>query len=559
MSIELWISVAFLLAAACLFLRDVRASFPLDYDDEPIYLGNGLSGLLQLDWSPFYSLWYRVLHLVVPDTVGLFFTSMILIVSMLSAAFFLLLLNFGLRPFLAALGGLWVLLALYNGAEPVKVIHFHLILFLGLFCFVSRLRLPLEKKFLLLSVILLILSYSRPESVLTSFLCFLLFCGLYSVRLYRPDRFLWLAWGAGAVGVLAIWMFPPFSRGWEAFMQHYNITMVTVDPARASIQGHLLFPRAHNALEALLVNPGAVLEVFFLRLRIFIGKSLPAIALGHYTFLNLNDRVDFGVMGWEYGLAAFALLLLALFLKRWKETRRIVTQHAFLFLMAGLFFVKAVILCVTVNPTMLNILDFGLFGMAALAVWVASGWQRPFSRSALFLVTAFFVFLLFLLPKSGGFPYVPWLQTSQKSQPALLLQTVQGIREFNRSKGITSPLMFAPRVYSAFASEPAVKALLDKETDKGVSQVSHHYFTYHRDWAWPNPHPPLKKLLDQYRISILVIDKYVWEELRSGFYGRFPEEMKNFRDPCWTLELKNAFASVYYRKESCPLKALGAS
>ncbi len=286
-------------------ILDIRLS------DESHYLHRGMMIPQQIpsaEKSPGYSLWYRMLSFVQPDTARLYFLNYRLMTILPALAVFLTLRVFRVSRLIAFAASAVFLFSTSNILTWPKISHFTALVLLAGILLSGLMR----NRILQISTLTgtaLAASYIRPE-FFVAYACLCVFLLLWtigdylknrSVRVFVPLTVI-LALGLG----LAFWLGVPVASGdrsMVAFGQHYALhwvkwTGAAEDPWTTwEVIIEKDFGSIHSPVQALSANPSAFLRHVLENLRVFPGKLLKLFFSSHprcfraYLILKLGIAV----------------------------------------------------------------------------------------------------------------------------------------------------------------------------------------------------------------------------------------------------------------------------
>jgi len=215
--------IFFICVIGFFFTRDLELWIDIGIGDEAKYLGDGVNFLRtrpDASWGPLYSLWYYSLSLFSTDTINLYYLNYKLMTILPCIALYLFLLKMKVTPTLSFYFSFALLISLINLPTWPKVSHFCLtLIFLG-FILVHSIK-GRNTRLLAALIISLIITYIRPEFILSSILLF----GIMIKRTVRNDfdaeRFMIAIF---TIIMLFVLLGIPYSpgRNLTAFGQAYN-------------------------------------------------------------------------------------------------------------------------------------------------------------------------------------------------------------------------------------------------------------------------------------------------------------------------------------------------
>jgi len=237
---SLWtrvIGIMVLVLAAVRLFGSTPYAVDLKLADEAKYLYDGVHllelGRLDPQWSPLYAIWYFGLMklLGIHDTVQLFYTSYILLSTLIPLAVFIYLSRLQVRPAIALIAALLVLLSISNlmvFPYPGKAAILTVLVFLILSTLGGQ-----RLRWTLVLIGLVVSSYARPE-LFTAFLLAIILLTMAvlakAIKSGKPLPYLraivpYVALLAGVTGLLLVVMGNPMAgtRSLLAFRQHFAV------------------------------------------------------------------------------------------------------------------------------------------------------------------------------------------------------------------------------------------------------------------------------------------------------------------------------------------------
>lgn len=168
------IGIFFISVLGFIFTRDIELWIDIGIGDEAKYLGDGVNFFRTKhdpSWGPLYSLWYYFLNLFSKDTINLYYQNYKLMTILPSIALYLFLLKMKVTPALSFYFSFALLISMINLPTWPKVSHFGLtLIFIGLIL-IHNVK-GKNAKLLAALFISLIITYIRPEFILSSILLF---------------------------------------------------------------------------------------------------------------------------------------------------------------------------------------------------------------------------------------------------------------------------------------------------------------------------------------------------------------------------------------------------
>ena len=166
------IGIFFICVIGILYTKDIELWIDIGLADEAKYLGDGVNFIRARPdsfWGPLYSLWYYFLNLFSGDAISLYYLNYRLMTILPCIGLYLFLLKIKVTSTLSFYFSFALLISMINLPTWPKVSHFCLtLIFIGLIL-VHTIK---EKNARLLAalIISLIISYIRPEFILSSIL-----------------------------------------------------------------------------------------------------------------------------------------------------------------------------------------------------------------------------------------------------------------------------------------------------------------------------------------------------------------------------------------------------
>ena len=177
--------VFFICVIGFFFTKDLELWIDIGIADEAKYLGDGVIFFRTRPdayWGPLYSLWYFFLSFFSTDNINLYYLNYKLMTILPCIALYLFLLKMKVTPTLSFYFSFALLISLINLPTWPKVSHFCLtLIFLG-FILVHSIK-GRNTRLLAALIISLIITYIRPEFILSSLILF----GIMIKRAVRND------------------------------------------------------------------------------------------------------------------------------------------------------------------------------------------------------------------------------------------------------------------------------------------------------------------------------------------------------------------------------------
>jgi len=179
------IGIFFICVIGFFFTKDLELWIDIGIGDEAKYLGDGVNFLrtkLVPSWGPLYSLWYYFLSLFSGDTINLYYLNYKLMTILPCIALYLFLLKMKVTTTLSFYFSFALLISLINLPTWPKVSHFFFtLIFIGLIL-VHSIK-GNNTRLLAALIISLIITYIRPEFILSSIILF----GIMIKRVVKND------------------------------------------------------------------------------------------------------------------------------------------------------------------------------------------------------------------------------------------------------------------------------------------------------------------------------------------------------------------------------------
>ena len=179
------IGIIFICFLGFIFTKDIELWIDIGIADEAKYLGDGVNIFTTMpvpSWGPIYSLWYYCLSLFSTDNINLYYLNYKLMTILPCIALYLFLLKMKVTPALSFYFSFALLISIINLPTWPKVSHFALaLIFIGLVLVHSNKA--KNSRLLAAFIISLIITYIRPEFILSSILLF----GIVIKRFMKND------------------------------------------------------------------------------------------------------------------------------------------------------------------------------------------------------------------------------------------------------------------------------------------------------------------------------------------------------------------------------------
>lgn len=371
---------------AILVLLGIVYTFELDsildigLSDESNYLHRGM--MIPLEFpsaqeSSGYSIWYRVLALVQPETIRLYFLNYKLMTILPPLALFLTLRVFRVSRLVALAVSAVFLFSTSNIPTWPKISHFAALVLLSGFL-LSGLTRKRTLQTGILTVTALVTSSIRPEFFLAYIVLSVLLL-VQTLRAYRRIQscraFIPLLITLVLFFGLALWMGVPVSggdRGMIAFGQHYALDWVKRTGASFNpwttweMVIEKDFGDVHSPLQALLSNPSAFLRHVAGNLSAFPGKVLK-------LFLSSYPRCTRAYPVLKLGVAVLALAgLPVVFSGRLRASMHFLRENLraswFHLILLGILLLPVIISIVLIHPRLHYVYLFGLLSMLGTVI-----------------------------------------------------------------------------------------------------------------------------------------------------------------------------------------------
>ena len=168
------VGIFFICVIGFFFIKDLELWIDIGIADEAKYLGDGVNFFRTMPeayWGPLYSLWYFFLSFFSTDNINLYYLNYKLMTILPCIALYLFFLKMKVTPILSFYFSFALLISLINLPTGPKVSHFCLtLIFIGLILIHSiKGR---NTRLLAALIISLIITYIRPEFILSSVLLF---------------------------------------------------------------------------------------------------------------------------------------------------------------------------------------------------------------------------------------------------------------------------------------------------------------------------------------------------------------------------------------------------
>jgi hypothetical protein len=217
------IGILFICVIGFFFTKDLELWIDIGIGDEAKYLGDGVNffrSKIDSSWGPLYSLWYYSLNFFSTDNINLYYLNYKLMTILPCIALYLFLLKMKVTPILSFYFSFALLISLINLPTWPKVSHFCLtLIFIG---FILVLSIKGRNTRLLAALIIsLIITYIRPEFILSSLILFGIMIKRAVKNEFDADRFMIAIF---TIIMLFLLLGIPYSpgRNLTAFGQAYN-------------------------------------------------------------------------------------------------------------------------------------------------------------------------------------------------------------------------------------------------------------------------------------------------------------------------------------------------
>lgn len=413
--------------------------------DESIALFNGVNlfskGLPPASDSPLYVCWYYALSFIQPDMIKLFYLNQELLTSALPILLYVLLRRYELPIIPSLLSALYFLICRINFDSEIKSAHLALVIVLLCFIITARMR-KTTTSLIVLALGAILLSYVRPEFILSFFLLGLLWLMKTVKSTQRTEVSRVVLEGIALIvpSIILIFIFgfvlDGENRSFFAFGQHFSINWVRwtnsfLDPSKDwSEIMKSSFGSVTTISGALISNPSIFLKHLLYNVARYSGKFL-WLAGYHYNIIFPVNSV-FNVI--EAVLLLVATLMWGAF--RWKQRldralnnyslREILFQY-------GCFLFPSVLVAILIYPRNHYIVfPIGLLPVLLLLIMCDS--QVPRKKVTIKQLAAMAIIVLGFTPSLGSQTqgltgYSAWLTFNQTSKLENL-KTIKFIRSF---------------------------------------------------------------------------------------------------------------------------------
>lgn len=174
-----FIAILLLITFGIYSAYDIRHYADILFWDETLYMQKGLQlwQKIELDWGPFYNVWYKFLSIFTTDKFELYYLNMQILSVLLPVLLFIFLVMYDIEIIWSFIISVLFLYSFINLPVWPKVSHFCLMIFL-IALIIVRLLNNVYLKFISILVALALCSYVRPEFYL-AFLCLILYSALH--------------------------------------------------------------------------------------------------------------------------------------------------------------------------------------------------------------------------------------------------------------------------------------------------------------------------------------------------------------------------------------------
>lgn len=274
LEMQTYIILVLLVAAGFKFTQSLNSSIDIYLFDESSYLDAGYNlftnGFPAAENGPLYALWYKILSLIEPNKISLYFLNYKVTTILVSVALFAVLRTYRVSNIVSFIASLWLLICRGNISAWPRVEHPALVLLLLSLVLIKNVK-SSSTALLVCSFISLLASYVHPEYFLACLLLFGLYLVVAIIRRAEANNKAILVLFLSASLILLVLLGPPafFSSGkrnFIAFGQHYalNWTRWKHSDIPPMINWRPImkqdFGEADSFLSAVWINPSAVMK-----------------------------------------------------------------------------------------------------------------------------------------------------------------------------------------------------------------------------------------------------------------------------------------------------------
>lgn len=330
--------LAALLICCFKLLFGFEHAFDIPLDDDIMYLGNGVTHQLSVEYAPLYSLLFYVLKPFFVNNLELLFFVYKLLTYCYVFMIYWLLRNFKLEPLIAFIFSVIVLLCQLNMPLTPKVVVLMNCMQL-LLLYVAYKKLNNERRDVIIFLLLFISYYIRPEYKVSLFLFFIYFIIKYSIAFYKgnaPQKWPLFIVLFVFITIISLTVGFPFQNhsGKEllAFEQHFSLNYVKWNNLSESpfTNSHYfllkVFGDVKSPVEAMFANPTMffthiitnIKNYLWICLHIIIPTFLP-VNIVMKSLLNIILFICFatGFVLWYLNNYEFSISFIAQRLKRY--------------------------------------------------------------------------------------------------------------------------------------------------------------------------------------------------------------------------------------------------
>jgi hypothetical protein len=354
-----WLHVAggiVLAIAGWVMTSPLRSAMDIFFLDETGYLVRGMNMFPKIPrlWGPVYCFWYKVLSVFESDPVNLFYLNFGLVSVLLAIAVYLFLLRFRAAWPVAFWMGFMVLIASINLPTFPKVSHFAAIAGMTGLMIAYSLN-HSQNRYVLITMLFLMLSYIRPEFYLAFFICAL------AVTIGWVTRSIKLQWTpiliisiiAGILLHITLGMplgieLRGYKRSFIAFGEHFSWNYSSWN----DLEGYVWltwesvvaseFGDSRRIAEAMRANPHMFFRHIFYNLGIYVNELCRTV-----TSILLPMQAQPSILRFTGPVIAGALLLVPRLRRDFTDRLK---HHRALLVFLSLFALPSVVSCLVVFP-----------------------------------------------------------------------------------------------------------------------------------------------------------------------------------------------------------------
>jgi hypothetical protein len=331
--------------------------------DESLYMTRGtqMFHFIPRDWGPTYSLWYKFLSLFVSDKVELYYFNFKLTTILLSISLFLLMLSCGVQRVLAFILSIFSLSTFINLPVWPHISHFCIIVLIG-GIIVAKHQKTLVSKFAIMSYVLIVCAYARPELFLPFFIVLLLTYLFFLVNIKQTNKKEIILIISLTVITIIVFKFlkTPFNNGDSkrsigVFLQHFGLNYSQWYPSKSPFWLDFFdvinkeFPDASLTLKGLYAKNPTLIKRHFLSNISFYFIQIGKIVISFFAPIFTKK------MHWLCLMVSTMLLIVYFSFTKTSKNKRhrffiILKNNLFTVFVLCLFTFPSVLVCVYAYP-----------------------------------------------------------------------------------------------------------------------------------------------------------------------------------------------------------------